>query len=149
MFSPLSQYLASAQADGVGGVLAGVDGVHAACAALCDTNNVMGDAPDELLYRLNRAKAAGHLAGRVRRLARELTATARVHQSRLRAAMGSFSAASEPKAGAALSAAAEPGSGTAGGREEEVPMEHTLMALGIMSDYVDDTWTEAVADELA
>jgi len=150
-FSPLAQYLApvGGGGDDGGGMLAGVSGVHAACAAVCDVNNVMGDAPEELLYRLNRAKAAGHLAARVRRLAATLASQVSLHQSRLRAAMGSFSAASEAVGAPGAARAAAGGSGGSAAGEGGVAMEHLLTALGILSDYIDDAWTEATADELA
>jgi hypothetical protein len=157
-YSPLSQYLAATQGAGGGAIeaLRGLDGLHASMAALCDVNTVMGHAPDELLYRLNRGKASAHLAARARRLAATLHAQSDANTSRLRAQMGSFAAASDALPAAAMDggggggAASPAGAGGEGGARPAPgsSAELTLTALGLLSEYIADEWTEAVAGVL-
>ena len=152
-FSPLAQYLSpSGPQDAAVSLLQSVEGVHAAMASACDVNDVMGTSPDELLYRLNRPKACGALAARVRRVAGMLQAQAEAQQARLRAQMGSFSAVST-----AINPAASPSSSSgsaaaasSSGDKTEAPLspEHLLTALGLLSEYMDDGWTEEVAGVL-
>lgn len=153
-YSPLSQYLVSTGPhDAAVHLLGSLDGVRAALSALCDVNSVMGDDTDDLLFRLNKPKAAAHLAARARRLARVLQGQAAAQQSRLKAQMGSFSATSASTAGgggstsaSSSSSAAAAGSGAvSSGTNEPLQPEHVLTALGLLSEYISDAWTEEVA----
>jgi hypothetical protein len=158
-YSPLSQYLVSTGPhDAAVHLLGSLDGVRAALGGLCDVNSVMGEDTDDLLFRLNKPKAAGHLAARARRLARVLQGQAAAQQSRLKAQMGSFSATSASTAAggagsgassaAAAAVAAAAGAGAASGSSsgnEPLQPEHVLTALGLLSEYISDAWTEEVA----
>lgn len=155
-FSPVSQYLVpSGPHDTAVTLLQRLDGLHDAMAALCDVNSTIGEAADDLLYKLNREKAAGHLAARTRRLAGVLHAQSDSQQSRLKAAMGSFSAASSAIAPSFLSASSSSagvsspssssGSSSGAGAGAVASQESLLTALGLMSEYMSDEWTEETA----
>ena len=152
-YSPLSQYLVSSGPESLSlDRLKSLVGVHDAMASLCDVNAVMGEDLDDLLYRLNRGKAAAHLAAKVRRTARVLQSQAEAQKSRLRAQMGTFSATSTAIAPSASAALSQTSTATSDVTMDDVSVpiqpEHLLTSLGILSDYLDDSWTEEVAAAL-
>ena len=166
-FSPKAQLLSSAAV-----VLRGLDGVDAALQALCDSTRVGspvrdgddGDAGD-VAYRLNPDKVAAFLKAKALRLGGVLQAQADGEEARLRSTMGMFSSKSESVAGEqqpagapastpAPAAGADGGEGTASGSSPAssgaissagVRAAHVATAVGILSEYLADDWTEAVA----
>jgi hypothetical protein len=157
-FSPMSQYLApSGPHDAALPVLQGVRGLHASMAAACDVNASLGPGEEERLYRLNRPRAVRHLAARAARLGRVLQRHGDSQQARLRAAMGTFVAASTVLAGggggggSGSSSSSSSGGGDGGtsaaaaATAAPVPAEYLTGALSIMTEYLADEWTEEVA----
>jgi hypothetical protein len=154
-FCPLSQTLRHAAA-GDAGALLRVEGVHEACAHICDVreadagaNGAAADdgAPPERLYRLSRVKARTYLARKARRLARELQSQAEAATARTSARFGSFSVRSEASATAAASSSSSSSAAAADESSLEAPLQplHLQAALGILSEYLADEWTAAVA----
>jgi hypothetical protein len=147
-YCPLSQTLRHAAA-GDAGVLLRVAGVHEACAQICDVREAdAGDdgGPPERLYRLSRDKARAYLARKTRRLARELQSQAETAATRTAARFGSFSVRSE----AASSSSCPSEAAAAQEHAPQAPLLplHLQAALGILSEYLVDEWTAAVAEEI-
>jgi hypothetical protein len=131
----------------VGTVLSHHPRLADALASVCDVSDAEGTAPAQLAYRLDRGKAVGLLAERVRAVARQLAQKDVEAAARLKAAMGGFSAAS-----AALPASAAVGEEGGGGDAEAegpiVTVMHLYHGLSILSDSVADAWVAAVASRL-
>jgi hypothetical protein len=162
-FSPLSQYLAgstfgegdpasaqgfSPSTSGAGAkssatsnsnILSVLTGLHTVMAHVCDVKNSLGAEESNTFYRLNRQKALEHLSGRVRNLASTLHAKASAARTAIKAQFGSFvttSTSLSSTTGLPLGVAAT---------FAEADLE---TALGILSEYLDDTWVHDLASTL-
>lgn len=139
----------------VGAVLSHHPRLADVLSSVCDVSDVDGTSPAALAYRLDRGKAVGVLADRVRALARQVAQKDVEAAARLKAVMGGFSAASAALPAPSPSAGSEGGSsgsgGGGGGGEESGPpvtLMHLYTGLSVLSDCVADEWVAAVASRL-
>lgn len=149
-FSPLSQFLVGSSA-----VLLGVAGVTARACAVCEQREGFGGSPEDVLVRLDRAKASSLLAAKIRRTAALLQARSAAASHRARAAGGSFFAGTTAGGGAAhaggAGAAGVPATAVALASEVDMAVDsvHMEAALGLFADYLSDAWLLTLATELS